>query len=194
MARRPPSIPAAPAMVSRRAAGALDTMLAAAPALAAELAAKMSGRSRRASCQTGTAVWAMRPAVYVASGMPSSAAAPLATAPARGNRPVHAEPAATVVAAPENARFHAPTLIGEVTLNTRSMYRKRLGIPRSLISSTGLLSAPASEIAHARRASSPSSARSARKARPADAPASPPVKKYHGISGFQMGSLMTGWP
>jgi hypothetical protein len=42
------------------------------------------------------------------------------------------------LAVPEQARIQEPTLIGEVTLKTRSMFRNRSGRPRSEIRSTGL--------------------------------------------------------
>ena len=40
-------------------------------------------------------------------------------------------------APPETKSTHDPTLIGEVTLKTRSMFRKRSGRPRSEIRRTG---------------------------------------------------------
>jgi len=43
-----------------------------------------------------------------------------------------------VVVAPLADRIQEPTLIGEVTLNIRSMFRKRIGRPRSEIRSAGL--------------------------------------------------------
>jgi hypothetical protein len=57
------------------------------------------------------------------------------------------------VAAPLAASTHDPTLIGEVTLNILSMFRKRLDRPRSEISSGGLREIPASAAVHERRAS-----------------------------------------
>ena len=47
--------------------------------------------------------------------------------PARGNQPVQTLAAASAVVAPLALRIHEPTLIGEVTLNIRSMLRKRAG-------------------------------------------------------------------
>ena len=47
-------------------------------------------------------------------------------------------PTAIAVAEPLEARIHEPTLIGEVTLNIRSMLRKRVGRPRSEMRSAGL--------------------------------------------------------
>jgi hypothetical protein len=40
-------------------------------------------------------------------------------------------------APPDTNRIHEPTLIGDVTLKTRSMCRNRSGLPRSEISSAG---------------------------------------------------------
>src|SRR5690348_9020807 len=91
--------------------------------------------------------------------------------------------ASAVVAAPEPARIHEPTLIGEVTLKTRNMFRKRSGRPRSLTSSTGLTTSAASPIHIDVFASRSLRAARAVRLRIDEAPASPPVKKYHGISG-----------
>ena len=96
--------------------------------------------------------------------------------------------------APLAASTHEPTLMGEVSLTMRSMFMKRAGRPRSEMSSAGLASTAAPAVAHARRASSSQPRSSASWASPAEAPARPPVKKYHGISGVQTGSLITGWP
>src|SRR5579884_4405736 len=110
----------APARASRRAGpvsatGVLTT--AAAPALSAAPEANTKGSSRRASCQTGTAVFVTRAAVYVDRGSPSSAAIGLASRPQRGNRPSQTWALASAVVAPLRVRFHEPTLMGEVTLN-----------------------------------------------------------------------------
>ena len=100
---------------------------------------------------------------------------------------------ATLVVAPLAASTQEPTLIGEVILNMRSMFKKRSGRPRSEISSAGLTATAPKEVNHARRASSgwrrPLSAASV-----PDAPARPPVNRYQGISGVHTGSLMTGCP
>src|SRR3954454_8571867 len=56
--------------------------------------------------------------------------------------PVHSSSAAVVLAPPETPRIQLPTLIGEVTLKTRNMFRKRSGRPRSEISSAGLTTSP----------------------------------------------------
>ena len=110
----------------------------------------------------------------------------------RGSRPSPPSSAA-VPSAPENANsVQLPTLIGDVGLKTLSMWWKRSGRPRSSISSTGL---GASAATPTRRATRASSSRPAARATPAstdDAPDTPPVKKYQGISHVQTGSLMTG--
>src|SRR3954463_2823091 len=106
--------------------------------------------------------------------MPSAAAATRATRPAgTGTYGVHASAAAIVVASPLALRIHEPTLIGEVTLNSRSMLRNRDDLPRSEISSTGLTPTPASAPAHARRASSSLPRMPATTANAADAPPRP---------------------
>ena len=84
--------------------------------------------------------------------------------------------------------------MGEVTLTMRSMLRKRSGRPRSEISSAGLALTQASATAQARRASLRFPAASATTASGADAPPSPPAKRYHGISQLQIGSFRTGRP
>jgi hypothetical protein len=67
---------------------------------------------------------------------PVTAAPAVAAAPIRGTRPVTALAAATEAAPPNADSSHEPTLIGEVTLATRSMFRKRSGRPRSTTSAT----------------------------------------------------------
>ena len=113
----------------------------------------------------------------MASVRPSPAAAGRATAARRPNRPSSEWAKATVVAAPVALRLQDPRLIGEVTLNRRSMFRKRSGRPRSEISSGGLAAIPAMAARQARRASTGLPARPAPKARPAEAPAIPPTQK-----------------
>src|SRR3954469_7460294 len=82
------------------------------------------------------------------------AAATRATRPAgAGTNDVQASAAATAVARPLALSSHEPTLIGEVTLKTRSMLTKRDGLPRSEIRSAGLAPTPATALSHARRAS-----------------------------------------
>ena len=84
---------------------------------------------------------------------------------------------ASAIAVPLAPRIHEPTLIGEVSLNMRSMWRKRSGRPRSEISSGGLAATPASATSHARRASASSPRSSLSSAKGAAAPARPPTKK-----------------
>ena len=94
----------APATPSARAAPADsggDTAASAPPAAAADDAANRNGSSRRASCQTGTAVFAISAAVYVDSSGPVSAARSCAGTPARGpGTPSSCQPAATPAAGP----------------------------------------------------------------------------------------------
>src|SRR5450631_2695935 len=67
---------------------------------------------------------------------PTTTAPAVATAPALGSRPVTAQ-AADAAAAPPNAEIsQEPTLIGELGLSTRSIFRKRSGRPRSATSAT----------------------------------------------------------
>ena len=82
-----------------------------------------------------------------------------------------------MVAPPLAVRIHDPMLIGEVTLNIRSMLRKRSGRPRSDTSSAGLAVTLAKATSHARRASGRLPVASAADASTAEAPARPPVKK-----------------
>ena len=67
--------------------------------------------------------------------------------------------------------------MGEVSLNIRSMLRKRSGRPRSATSSTGLAVTPAKATSHARRASGRLPAAPAADPSAAEAPASPPVNR-----------------
>src|SRR3954454_12138951 len=83
----------------------------------------------------------------------------------------------TAVARPLALSSHEPTLIGEVTLKTRSMLTKRDGLPSSEIRSAGLAPTPATALSHARRASASLPRASASSASIADAPPTPPVKK-----------------
>ena len=96
-------------------------MVAAAPAVAAELAAKTKGSSSWAPCQAGTAVSESRTAVYVDSTGPSTAAPVSATRRTRGMIPRTSQAAAIPSAAPTPLRIQVPRFIGEVTLTTRSM-------------------------------------------------------------------------
>ena len=67
--------------------------------------------------------------------------------------------------------------MGEVTLNIRSMFRNRVARARSEISSGGLTAIAPAAVIHARRLSSSLPASPDRYASPAEAPATPPVKK-----------------
>ncbi len=166
----------APAMASRRAAPAAlagVSAVSAPPALAAAPLTNTNGRMRRDSCHAGTAVLATSAAVYEASGRPRTAAAVRASRPPGSRTTWSAAPA--LAAAPNPARTHDPTLIGEVTLNIRSMCRNRSGRPRSEISSTGLANAPAAATADARRASTGLPLASASRDSAADVPARPPT-------------------
>src|SRR5439155_24884661 len=97
-------------------------------------------------------------------------------------------------AVPLAASVHEPTLIGERSLKTRNMLRKRSGRPRSLIRSGGLAAQASAATRVAARERLPRPAARATRARVAAPPATPPAKKYHPISGFHTGSLMIGWP
>jgi hypothetical protein len=130
----------------------------------------------------------------VARAGPSAAAPSFAAGPARSNRPSISWAAATPVRVQLPARIHDPMLIGEVTLNIRSMFRNRSGRPRSDTSRAGLAPAAASATGHVRRASSRLPAAPAIAAIVAEQPASPPVKKYQGISQVHTGCLTTGRP
>ena len=146
MASIRPSSAAAPSTASRRAGPAYSVGVktaAAAPALADALAPKSHGSSRRASCQTGTAVFARSVPVYVESAGPTSAATVSAATLTGFSTPSSSSAAAVPDAVPETNRTQLPTLIGEVTLKTRSMFRKRSGRPRSETRSTGLTRSPA---------------------------------------------------
>src|SRR4051812_20009573 len=109
-------------------------------------------------------------------------------------RPRNELAAAGTVRTPPIARSHEPTLIGEVTLKTRSMLRKRSGLPRSEVSRSGLTESAPNAISQERRASSRLPVRAAASANVADAPPRPPVKKEVGVSQVQTGGLTTGFP
>ena len=137
---------------------------------------KRKGSSWRAWCQAGTEVLAISAPVYDASGIPRNADATCAPRPSGPSPPpLSAWNAAGAVTVPNPARIHEPTLMGEVTLNIRSMFRNRDDTPRSLISSAGLTTLPPSATSQARCASASSPRTSDSSARPADAPASPPT-------------------
>src|SRR5207248_3868534 len=128
-------------------------------------------------CQTGIAVSAMSVPVYVARGGPvrndTASAAHLS-----GLRTPSRLSVAAVADAPlETNRIQEPTLIGEVTLKTRSMFRKRSGRPRSEIRSAGLTRSASALRKRLRRASVSLPPIRAARLKTDEAPASPPVKK-----------------
>ena len=88
-----------------------------------------------------------------------------------------------------------PTLIGEVTLNTRIMLTNRAGRPRSWTSAASD-SVPAAQRAGLRDPAQPGRpVRSAPAASSDEPPASPPRKKYPAMSrASQTGGLSTGLP
>src|ERR671923_1374255 len=140
MASFQPRAPAAPRIARRRAGPASRggrKSAVAAPALADALAPKSHGSSCRASCHTGIAVSAISVPVYVASGPPARKDTASATTFTGLRIPRLLRTAAVVDAPPETKSTHEPTLIGEVTLKTRSMFRKRSGRPRSEIRRIG---------------------------------------------------------
>src|ERR671922_1662655 len=105
-------------------------------------------------------------------GRPSAAAIGGAARPARGH-PTTRYPAAGATAAPVIVRSQEPTLIGEVTLKTRSMLMNRIGLPRSEVSNTGETEIPASAAIQALRASRRFPARPAAEAGLGEAPPGP---------------------
>jgi len=115
--------------------------------------------------------------VYVDMPRPSTADDASASARTLGRTPSSSQPAAAPLAVPNEATTQLPTLIGEVTLKTRSMFRKRSGRPRSEISSRGLTASAAEAIWILRWASSSFPAARATRLRTEEAPPSPPVKK-----------------
>ena len=102
--------------------------------------------------------------------------------------------AAALDAPPETSSIQDPTLIGEVTLKTRNMFRKRSGRPRSETSSAGLTMSATAPTYSERLASVSLPAIRATRLSTDEPPARPPVKKYQGISGCQTGSFSTGRP
>ncbi len=72
-------------------------------------------------------------AVYVATAGPIAPAASVAARPSPGYSPETSLAAAIPATGPNPLSTQVPTLIGEVTLNTRNMLRKRSGRPRSWI-------------------------------------------------------------
>ena len=85
------------------------------------------------------------------------------------------EAAATPVNAPKPLRIQVPTLIGEVSLSTRSMFRNRSGRPRSLTSAAVLTPNAPSATSRELRCIPVRPVISAPAATRADPAASPPV-------------------
>ena len=105
----------------------------------------------------------------------ASPATPTPGAPRRPRRPlwIRARPLETPLA----LRIHVPRFIGDVGRNTRSMWWKRAGRPRSAMSSTALPASPTADNQWAVRTSGASAGRRDRlaaAASAADAPATPP--------------------
>jgi hypothetical protein len=108
--------------------------------------------------------------------------------------PNHSDTAALTADGPSPASTQLPMLIGEVGLNSRSMWWNRSGRPRSDTSRGVPTATPAAATVTALRARRSLPAIRAATASGADAPAMPPTKKYQGTSIVQAGSLMTGRP
>jgi hypothetical protein len=88
-----------------------------------------------------------------------------------------------------------PTLIGDVGLNTRSMFTNRSGRPRSLIRAANETVTAALAHSRARVARRGRADASAAAARIEDAPARPPQNRYPAISSSShTGGLMIGCP
>ena len=176
--------------------GRRHTIAAAAPALAAALTANRNGSSRRASCQTGIAVFADE-----RRGVDRERRARRAPRRARPARCTRRQPAGALEQCrgrsrpARTPRIQVPTLIGEVDLEDAQHVQEALGPPEvgdqqrradELRRGADLEAAPR-ELARCPR---PRATRLSTD----EAPASPPVKKYQGISGVQTGSLTTGRP
>src|SRR5215210_5152964 len=108
--------------------------------------------------------------------------------------PNHSDTAALTADGPSPASTQLPMLIGEVGLNTRSMWWNRSGRPRSDTSRGTLAAIPAPATVRALLARRWLPVTRAATASGADAPARPPVKKYEGTSRVQAGSLRMGRP
>ena len=91
--------------------------------------------------------------VYVVSGGPAAAETISAATLTDFSFPSSSSTAAVFEAPPEMKRVQLPTLIGEVTLKTRSMLRKRSGRPRSEINNAGPTTSAAAPMKRVRRAS-----------------------------------------
>ena len=164
------------------------------------------GSSSCAWFQAGVDVSASRTAVYTASSGPRAAApspaGPWATCSTRrsgpsGSRWPVIRSASAAAAAEAHAlkalRTHEPRLIGEVSLMTRSMFRKRSGLPRSRTKATAprltAARAPSRQLRHSvgRPVSCPPAASTAQP------PATPPRKRYAATSQPHGAGLTTGW-
>ena len=139
-------------------------------------------------------MFAISAPVYVASGGPAAKEAASASAFSGFAIPSSSSAAAVPDAPPETKRIQLPTLIGDVTLKTRSMLRKRSGRPRSEMSSAGETTSAAAPRKRLVRASRSLPVTRATPCNTDDAPAMPPVKKYRGTSGVHVGSLRIGRP
>ena len=102
--------------------------------------------------------------------------------------------AAAPTPGPNAVRIQVPTLIGEVGLNTRSMWWNRSGRPRSATRNHMLASRAPNEPSQLARRSAGRPVRSAPAASTAVPAARPPVNRYAGISCFHTGGLSTGRP
>lgn len=115
-------------------------------------------------------------AVYEASGAPTRAAPVSAATFTFGNLPASSSAPAAPLAVAVAASSQLPTLMGEVTLKTRSMFRNRSGRPRSETRSAGeTVSAPSPTSRLVRASLSFPAARAASESA-ADAPPRPPAK------------------
>ena len=107
----------------------------------------------------------------------STAATPSATRPARRPTPVSSLAVAATTDVPKADSSHVPTLMGDVTLATRSMLRNRRGRPRSATRRTPLAATAVDDATRQRRARRWSPVSRPPAASRADPPAMPPVKK-----------------
>jgi hypothetical protein len=98
---------------------------------------KTNASSSRASLHTGIAALASSAPVYVASGGPVANQVSSASHFSGRGPPSAWSAAAVFPEVLEATRIQLPTLIGEVSLNTRSMFRNRSGRPRSEMRSMG---------------------------------------------------------
>src|SRR3954463_10864818 len=132
MSSMTPSSPTTPAIASRRAGPASSggaNNAVAAPADADALAPNSQGSSCRASCQTGIAVFASNVPVYVVRGGPVTNDVTSAAHFTGRSFPTSSSTAAVLDAPLDTNSTHEPTLIGDVTLKTGRMFRKRSARP-----------------------------------------------------------------